>query len=134
MCDKIRELYIANIIFCGSMFFNLFIIPIDFDNLFANLFMWLFQFKYLSIVMPRKLNSSTHSNSYPSICKVGSYIFFCSVQKTMNLDLFTFNLFTFNHVLILDNSLFHSDFVVCMNLEDYLMYYTVLCHLHILLS
>ena len=46
MCDKIRELYITNIIFCGSMFFNLFIIPIDFDNLFVNLFTWLFQFKY----------------------------------------------------------------------------------------
>ena len=87
------------------MFFNLFIIPIDFDNLFANLLMWLFQFKYLSIVMPRKLNSSTHSNSDQSICKVGS-LFFCCVQKTMNLDLFTFNdnLFAFNHVLILDNS------------------------------
>ena len=76
MCDKIRELYLANIIFCGSMFFNLFLVPIDFDNLFANLFMWLFQFKYLSIVMPRKLNFSTHSNSDPSICKVGSHIFF----------------------------------------------------------
>ena len=88
------------------MFFNLFIIPIDFDNLFAYLLMWLFQFKCLSIVMPRKLNSSTHSNSDPSICKVGSRIFFCGVQKTMNLDLFTFkdNLFTFNHVFILDNS------------------------------
>ena len=88
------------------MFFNLFIIPIDFDNLFANLFIWLFQFKNLPIVMPRKLNSSTHSNSDPSICKVGSRIFFCGVQKTTNLDLFTFNdnLFAFNHVLILDNS------------------------------
>ena len=95
-------MYIGKIIFCGSMFFNLFIIPIDFDNL----FMWLFQLKYLSIVIPRKLYSSTHSNSDPSICKVGSRIFFCGVLKTMNLDLCTFNnnLFAFNHVLILDNS------------------------------
>ena len=52
------------------MFFNLFIILIDFDNLFANLFMWLFQFKYLSIVMPKKLNSSTHSNSDPKLADV----------------------------------------------------------------
>ena len=68
--------------------------------------MWLFQFKYLSTVMPRKLNSSTHSNSDPSIYKVGSRIFFCSGQKTMNLGLFTFkdNSFKDNHVLILDNS------------------------------
>ena len=88
------------------MFFNVFIILIDFDNLFANLVMWLFQFKYLSIVIPRKLNYSTHSNSDPSICKVDSRIFFYSIQKTVNLDLFTFkvNLFAFNHVLILDNS------------------------------
>ena len=49
--------------------------------------MWLLQFKYLSIVMPRKLNSSTRSNSDLSICKVGSYI-----------------LFAFNRVRILDNS------------------------------
>ena len=64
------------------MFFNLFIIPIYFDNLFANLFMRLFQLKYLSVVMPRKLNSFMHSNSDPSICNVGSRILYRSYTRS----------------------------------------------------
>ena len=55
----------------GKWCFNLFNIPIVEEILDAIIFVWEFHVKCLCIMMPRKLNSSTHSIFTLSIKRVG---------------------------------------------------------------
>ena len=55
---------------------SLFNIQIVLMILLAIMFMWLSQFKWIFMVMPKKLKSFIHSMFIPSICNTGDYIFF----------------------------------------------------------
>ena len=73
---------------------------------------WLFQFICWLSVSPRKLKVSTRSIATLSILRLGYSTFFIGVWKIIYLDFFTLsdNLLTFNHTLILFNSVLISSF------------------------
>ena len=68
--------------------------------------MCFFHFKLVSIVNPKKLNSSTFSMLMPSIFNVRCCICFLGIWKVIYLDLFLLsdNLFIFNHSITLSIS------------------------------
>ena len=69
---------------------------------------WLFQFKCLLIINPRKFKLLTQSILFPFIIISGSIIFFCGWWNNLHFYLVTFidNLLTLNQIDILHNSLF----------------------------
>ena len=70
--------------------------------------MFFFQFRFVSIVNPKKLNSSTFSIITLSILSVRYCISLVGTWKIIYLyfDLFSDNLFIFNHSITLESSAF----------------------------
>ncbi len=60
-CESTRELLISNLVWIGRKCLRLFKMPIHWDILFDNLFIWHFHVRCSSRVSPRKLNSETRS-------------------------------------------------------------------------
>ena len=66
---------------CGNRSFNLFKTPVIFEHLFEILSVCFFHFKLVSIVNPKKLNSSTFSMLMPSIFNVRCCICFLGMKS-----------------------------------------------------
>ena len=80
MLERMRELYIIDNIFKGKTCLSLFNIPIVLMILLAILFIWLSQFKWICMVIPKILKSFTHSIFVPPISNTGNSIFFRHVK------------------------------------------------------
>ena len=83
-------------------------IPITLDIFNDMWSIWLFQFKCLLIINPRKLKLLTQSILFPSIIISSSIFYFCGWWNNMHFELGTFrdNLLTLNEIDILHNYLF----------------------------
>ena len=90
------------------MCLNLVNIPITLDIFNDMRSIWLFQFKCLLIINPRKLKSLKQTILFPFIIISGSIIFFCGWWNHIYFDSGTFKdiLLTLNQLDILHNSLF----------------------------
>ena len=75
MWGNINELYSIILIHFGKTCFNLFIIPIVLEHLFAILSICLRQFKCVSNIKPKKLKCWILSMFTPSIVSVGTITF-----------------------------------------------------------
>ncbi len=108
MWESISELCKVVLMFNGRKCLGLFRMPIVLDILFATFCICVFQFKFSFIIRPRTLKSVTLSISIPSIYNDSFFILFCGLWKIIYLVFFIFNdyLLTFNHSLLLSNSLF----------------------------
>ena len=92
----------------GNTYFNRFNTPIVFEHLFDIFSVCFLQFRLVSKVNPRKLNSSTLSIYTSSILSVRACIRLLGTWKTIYfvLLLFNNNLLIFSHSLILQSSSF----------------------------
>ena len=92
----------------GNTYFNRFNTPIVFEHLFDIFSVCFLQFRLVSKVNPRKLNSSTLSIYASSILSVSACIRLLGIWKTIYLVLLLFNnnLLIFSHSLILQSSSF----------------------------
>ena len=79
MWGNINELYSIILIRFGKTCFNLFIIPIVLEHLFAIFSMCLCQFKCVFNIKPKKLKCWTLSMLTPSIVSVGNFTFLFGV-------------------------------------------------------
>ena len=75
----------------GNTYFNRFNTPIVFEHLFDIFFVCHLQFRLVSKVNPRKLNSSTLSIYTSSILSVRACICLLGIWKTIYLVLLLFN-------------------------------------------
>ena len=98
----------------GNTYFNLFNIPIIFVHLLQMFSECLFPFRFVSIVSPKKLNSSTFSIITLSILSVRYCISLFGTWKIIYLDLFSDNLFICNHSITLESSAFIKYSLVCI--------------------
>ena len=87
----------------GNTFFNIFNMPISCVHLLQMFSECLFQFRYVSIVNSKKINSSTFSIIILSILSVRYCISLLWTSKIIYLDfdLFSDNLFIFNYSVTL---------------------------------
>ena len=101
----------------GNTYFNRFNTPIVFEHLFDLFSMCFLQFRLVSKVNPRKLNSSTLSIYTSSILSVRSCIRLLGIWKTIYLVLFLFNnnLLILSHSLILQSSSFIMVYVLLLS-------------------
>ena len=121
----------------GNAYFNLFIIgPTNHFCAFIKILQifseCLFQFRFVSTVNPKKLNSSTLSIITLSILSVRYCISLFGTWKIIYLDLFSDNLIIFNHSITLESSAFIKYSLVCILFPKYFKLLKALYHLHTL--
>ena len=101
----------------GNTYFNRFNTPIVFEHLFGIFSVCFLQFRLVSNVNPRKLNSSTLSIYTSYILSVRACIRLLGIWKTIYLVLLLFNnsLLIFSHSLILQSSSFVMVYVLLLS-------------------
>ena len=116
---------------CLSLFSILIILAHLFDIICSEC---IFQFKCVSKVSPRQLNSLTFSIMILLILGAGASICFLCMWKTMNLDLamFSESLFITSYSLILNRSLLGNRYLHFVLLRIYSMSLKVWCHVHMI--